>query len=467
MEGEDLVHIITRVVLQVGIILIAAKIAGEISERYLRVPPVLGELGAGVIIGPFALGGIAFFGLDPIFADATHVISPDTPGISTELWSVAQIASVVLLFAVGLETDLRQFLRFALPASVVALGGVVLPFGLGAGATVWFGYAEVWTDPTALFMGSVMTATSVGITARVMRDLGRMREPEGVTIIAAAVVDDVLGILILAIVVAMAETGAVEIGELGVVVAKALGFWLALTGLVIVLSGYISRALGWFRDSGAPLALALGLALLGAGLAESFGLAMIIGAYSVGLGLAGTPLASRIHERLMGVYQFLVPVFFVVMGMLFDLTQISGVLGFGLALSALAIVSKVLGAGGPALVVGFNGRGAWRIGLGMLPRGEVALIIAGIGLSRGVIGHDLFGVALLMTMITTVVAPVLLVSAFRSGRTGRRQPLVEEGDDDTRQPLPGVELTQEISREMAEEAMRRRPSRPREPAQLD
>ncbi|MDE2802076.1 MAG: cation:proton antiporter, partial [Chloroflexota bacterium] len=291
--------------------------------------------------------------------------------------------------------------------------------------------------------------------------------PEGVTIIAAAVVDDVLGILILAIVVAMAETGAVEIGELGVVVAKALGFWLALTGLVIVLSGYISRALGWFRDSGAPLALALGLALLGAGLAESFGLAMIIGAYSVGLGLAGTPLASRIHERLMGVYQFLVPVFFVVMGMLFDLTQISGVLGFGLALSALAIVSKVLGAGGPALAVGFNGRGAWRIGLGMLPRGEVALIIAGIGLSRGVIGHDLFGVALLMTMITTVVAPVLLVSAFRSGRTGRRQPLVEEGDDDTRQPLPGVELTQEISREMAEEAMRRRPSRPREPAQLD
>lgn len=467
MEGEDLVHLVTRVALQLGIILIAAKVAGEAAVRFFRVPAVLGELGAGVIIGPFALGGISFFGLAPLFSEATHVISADTPGISTELWFIAQIAAVVLLFAVGIETDLKQFLRFAVPASVVALGGVALPFALGAGATVLFGYADSWTEPTALFMGSVMTATSVGITARVLRDLGRMTEPEGVTIVAAAVVDDVLGILILAVVVAMAETGAVEIGELGVVAAKAIGVWIALTAAVLLLSGRISRTLGWFRDPGAPLALALGLALIGAGLAESFGLAMIIGAYSVGLGLAHTPLARRIHERLMGVYQFLVPVFFVVMGMLFDLTQIAGVLGFGLALSALAIVSKVFGAGGPALAVGFNGRGAWRIGLGMLPRGEVALIIAGIGLSRGVIGHDLFGVALLMTMVTTVIAPVLLVSAFRSGRTGRRNPLEGEGDDDTRQPLPGVELMQGVSVARDEAAMTRRPAQFREPTQLD
>ncbi len=467
MEGEELVHLITRLTIQVGIILIAAKIAGEVAVRHLRVPPVLGELGAGVIIGPFALGGISFFGLDPIFAEATHIISVDTPGISTELWFIAQIASVVLLFAVGMETDLKQFLRFAVPASVVALGGVVLPFALGVGATLAFGYAESWTDPAALFMGSVMTATSVGITARVLRDLGRMTEPEGVTIVAAAVVDDVLGILILAVVVAMAETGAVEVGELGVIAAKAIGIWIGLTAAVLLLSGWISRALGWFRDPGAPLALALGLALLGAGLAESFGLAMIIGAYSVGLGLAHTPLARRIHERLMGVYQFMVPIFFVVMGMLFDLTEVPAVLGFGLALSALAIISKVVGAGGPALSVGFNKRGAWRVGLGMLPRGEVALIIAGIGLSRGVIGHDLFGVALLMTMVTTVVAPVLLVSAFRSGRTGLRNPLEGEGDDDTRQPLPGVELVHHDAVERGREAARSGPAQRGEPTQID
>ena len=426
MTGEELVHLITQVVIQLAVIIAAAKIAGEISERYLRIPPVLGELAAGIIIGPFALGGVAFFGADPLFAHVLHPIGSHTPDISTEIWTVAQIASVVLLFAVGLETDLKQFMRFAGPASAVALGGVVLPFALGAGATVLLGYADGWLDPTALFMGSIMTATSVGITARVLRDLGRMGAPEGVTIIAAAVVDDVLGILVLAIVIAMAETGAVEAGELGIIAAKAIGFWVVLTGAMILFAGWISRAITWFRDAGAPLALALGLVLLGAGLAESFGLAMIIGAYSVGLGLAQTPLASKIEEGMMGVYHFIVPIFFVVMGMLVDVPSMGGVLGFGILLSALAIISKVVGSGGPALAVGFNRRGAWRVGLGMLPRGEVALIIAGIGLSRAVIDLELFGVAIMMTVVTTLIAPILLVPAFRSGRSGRRNPVEDE-----------------------------------------
>lgn len=432
MDGEELVHLITRVVLQLAVIVAAAKIAGEISERYLRIPPVLGELSAGIIIGPFALGGIGLFGLEPFFGHALHPIGDHTPDISTEIWAIAQVASVVLLFAVGLETDLKQFLRFAGPASAVAIGGVVAPFALGAGATVWLGYADGWLDPTALFMGSIMTATSVGITARVLRDLGRMGAPEGVTIIGAAVVDDVLGILVLAVVVAMAETGAVEAGELGVIAAKAVGFWIVLTGVMVLFASWISRAFTWFRDAGAPLALALGLALLGAGLAESFGLAMIIGAYSVGLGLAQTPLAHRIEEGMMGVYHFLVPIFFVVMGMLVDVPAMGGVLGFGIILSALAIISKVVGAGGPALAVGFNRRGAWRVGLGMLPRGEVALIIAGIGLSRAVIDQELFGVAIMMTVVTTLIAPILLVPAFRSGRPGRRNPAE---DEETAEPV--------------------------------
>ncbi len=437
MSGEELTHLITRIVLHLAIILVAAKIAGEISERYLRIPPVLGELAAGIIIGPFALGSIVVFGFGPVFGEATHQISSHVPNISTELWTIAQVASVVLLFAVGLETDLKRFIRYAGPAGGAAFGGVVLPFTFGAGATVLFGYADGFLDPPALFMGSVMTATSVGITARVLRDIGRMGAPEGVTIIAAAVIDDVLGILILAVVVAMSESGAVDPGDLGFIAAKAVGFWLGLTGLMILLAGWISRAFGWFRDAGAPLALALGLALLGAGLAESFGLAMIIGAYSVGLGLAHTPLAKTIRDQLMGVYHFVVPVFFVVMGMLVDVTAIGGVLGFGITLSVLAIVSKVVGSGGPALAAGFNRRGAWRIGLGMLPRGEVALIIAGIGLSRGVISNDLFGVAILMTVVTTLIAPILLVPAFRSGRSGRRNPSEVEDEEADRQPMSG------------------------------
>ena len=247
MSGEELTHLITRIVLHLAIILVAAKIAGEISERYLRIPPVLGELAAGIIIGPFALGGIVVFGFGPVFGEASHQISSHVPNISTELWTIAQVASVVLLFAVGLETDLKRFIRYAGPASGAAFGGVVLPFTFGAGATVLFGYADGFLDPPALFMGSVMTATSVGITARVLRDIGRMGAPEGVTIIAAAVIDDVLGILILAVVVAMSESGAVDGVDLGFIAAKAVGFWLGLTGLMILLAGWISRGLGGFE----------------------------------------------------------------------------------------------------------------------------------------------------------------------------------------------------------------------------
>ena len=434
MEGEELTHLVTRIVLQLALILAAAKIAGEVAERYLRVPPVLGELGAGIIIGPFALGGIAILGLGPLFGPASHGISNELSSISTEIWVFAQVASIVLLFAVGLETDLKQFLRFAGSASAVALGGVALPFAFGVGATVLLGYADGYLDPKALFMGAIMTATSVGITARVLKDLGRMGTPEGVTIIGAAVVDDVLGILVLAVIVAQAESGTVEAGGLGAIAAKAVGFWVVLTAVMIFLAGWISRIFTWFRDAGGPLALALGLALLGAGLAETFGLAMIIGAYSVGLGLANTPLAKNIQEKLVGVYHFMVPVFFVIMGMLVDVSAIGGVLGFGIILTVLAIISKVLGAGGPALAVGFNNRGAWRIGLGMLPRGEVALIIAGIGLSRGVIDNDLFGVAILMTVVTTLIAPILLVPSFRSGQSGRRHPGENEAGGVDKQP---------------------------------
>ena len=170
--------------------------------------------------------------------------------------------------------------------------------------------------------------------------------------------------------------------------------------------------------TGATVALALALALLAAGLAESFGLAMIIGAFSIGLALSGTELAERLEEPLNAVYAALVPIFFVVMGMLVDVTALGAVWAFGLVLTAFAIVGKVGGSGLPALLAGFNRRGAWRIGVAMMPRGEVALIMAGVGISQGVLGPDLYGVSIIMTLITTAVAPPLLAIAFRGGDSG-------------------------------------------------
>lgn len=423
MEGEELTHLVTRTILQLFVILVAAKVAGEISQRYLKIPPVLGELAAGIVIGPFALGGVEIGSLGPIFEASSHADINPASVVPTELWVIAQIASIVLLFTVGLETNLKQFLRFAGPATAVAIGGVILPFALGVGATVMLGYATGFSDPVALFIGAIMTATSVGITARVLTDLNMMASPEGVTIIGAAVVDDVLGILALAVVVALADTGSISVGDIGEVAGKAVGFWIVLTGVMIVAANLITHVLRWFHGVGTALVLALALALLGGGLAEVFGLAMIIGAYSVGLGLSGTSLSRIIKENLMGVYHFMVPIFFVVMGMLVDVEAMGDALLFGAVLTTLAIVSKLIGSGIPAMAGGFNTRGAWRVGLGMLPRGEVALIIAGIGLSRGVIGQDVFGVAIMMTVVTTVIAPILLVPAFKNGKSGRKHSL--------------------------------------------
>lgn len=419
MEEKNITELVAHLVLQLSIILVAAKVGGELFERWLRQPSVLGELLAGVAIGPYALGGLdlplvgALFG--HIEAGGATVIP-----VSNELWAVAQIGAVMLLFYAGLETDFDLFFRYGGPALVVAVGGVVLPFVFGDLATVAFGVASGPLDPVALFMGSIMTATSVGITARVLGDIHKLDTPEGVTVLAAAVIDDVLGIIVLAIVISVGASGQVSLGDLGLVAGKAVGFWVGLMAVSILLSAYISRLLGAFRTGGAALALALALAFLAAALAEMFGLAMIIGAYSFGLALSRTEIAEDLREPMAAVQHAFVPIFFVVMGMLVNFQAMVPVLTFGLVISALAIIGKVVGAGVPALVVGFNARGATRIGFGMMPRGEVALIVAGVGLGRGIIEADIFGVSIMMTFITTVLAPPLLVSAFRRGGPGNR-----------------------------------------------
>ncbi|MBI4298008.1 MAG: cation:proton antiporter, partial [Chloroflexi bacterium] len=320
----------------------------------------------------------------------------------------------------GLETDLRQLLRYKVSATLVAVGGVFLPFVLGAAATVALGFAASFTDPVALFMGAIMTATSVGITARVLSDQGKLNSPEGVTVMGAAVVDDVLGIMVLTVAVGIGATGHVSLGNVGWVSLKAVLFWLGLTGLGILLASRISRFFSAFKVSGAALALALALAFLSSALAESFGLAMIIGAYSIGLAISQTPLARNLEEGVNSVYYALVPIFFVVMGMLVNVSAMREAVLFGVVITLLAILGKVAGCGVAAIGTGFNLRGAWRIGIGMLPRGEVALIIAGVGLSRGVIQEDLFGVSIMMTVVTTLMAPIIMVSAFGKGGSGRR-----------------------------------------------
>ncbi len=421
MDQINVTEAVAHLVLQLGMILVAAKLAGELFERWLRQPSVLGELLAGVAIGPYALGGIDLPAIGALFGHAPSGEAPAAIPVSLELWSIAQIGSVILLFVAGLETDFHLFFRYGRPAIAIALGGIILPFALGDLIAVAFGLAAGPTDPVALFVGTIMTATSVGITARVLGDLGRLETPEGITILAAAVIDDVLSILVLAIVVKLGAGGQPSASDLALVGVRAIGFWLVLLAGGILLSRWISHLLFAFQSGGAMVALTLALAFLAAALAEIFGLAMIIGAYTLGLALSRTNLAQALREQMEGLYHVFVPVFFVVMGMLVDFQAMLPVLFFGLVLSLLAILGKVAGCGLPALLVGFNPRGGTRIGIGMMPRGEVALIVAGVGLGQGIVGADVFGVSIMMTFVTTVLAPILLVPIFEKGGSGVRE----------------------------------------------
>ena len=316
---------------------------------------------------------------------------------------------------------------------------------MGAGATVLFGFddGEGFTSSKALFMGAIMTATSVGITARVLADLNRLDSPEGVTVLAAAVVDDVVGILVLTVVVGISTVGTFSLGSVGWVAFKAIAFWLGLTAVGILVAPYLEKVVDRFRAPGAGLVLMSALALLAAGMAEIFGLAFIIGAFSIGLALSITNLGHRVEEQLVPVNEILVPVFFVVMGMLVDVGSMANGLVFGLIISGLAVLSKVLGSGVPALFTGFNMRGSARVGVGMMPRGEVALIIAGIGLSQGIIGQSLFGVSIMMTVITTLAAPIILIPLFKVESSGLRRP--ETDDTEAQSSGPGSFIAEDTA----------------------
>lgn len=420
MNGAAEIDPIVRFVLQLGALIVFTRIGGFWLRRWLRLPGVLGELIVGMLIGPYALGRLHWPGLGPLFRLA------DSGAVSPELHGIATFAAIVLLFLSGLETDLSTFLRYSVAGTVVGIGGVVLAFYLGAGCAIWFGLAHGWLDPAALFLGAIATATSVGISARILTERHKMASAEGVTILAAAVFDDVLGIIVLAIVVGMANAAAAgrSIAWQGILLisVKAFGFWIGATAAGLLLARRFSLLLKYFKTPQAIAALALGFALLLAGLSEMAGLAMIIGAYIMGLSLSRTDLVQVIQKEIEGLHNILVPVFFGTMGMMVDFGAVSGVLKVGLVYALLAVVSKVVGCGLPALFCGFNRHGAARIGVGMLPRGEVALIVAGIGLTSGAIGQDIFGIAILMTLLTTLLGPLLLAGSFENPVSGLRKP---------------------------------------------
>ena len=435
-EGESIEHQMLFLVLQIGLILFAAKLVGNAAVA-IGLPSVIGELAAGIIIGPYALGSIGIGslfpnGIFPLPTDPTSTI-PVTPA----LYGFCTVASIILLFLSGIETNFKMFLRYIFLASPCSQSGY-------ENLTVF--------HPACLFMGIMSTATSVGITARILSERKVMDSPEGTTTMAAAVIDDVLGIIVLAIglgVIASESSGGgasgVQWSKIGGIALKAFGIWLGGTIIGLLAARRISFLLKLFQSPVAIAIMAFGLSMVVSAFFQSMGLSLIIGAYVMGLALSRTDIRHIIEENLQPLYTFLVPVFFCVMGMMVNLTAISSkpVLLFGAIYTVLAILAKVLGCALPSLFCGFNFRGSMRIGVGMIPRGEVALIVAGIGLSSGYLTSDIFSIGILMTLVTTVISPPMLVGLFKSPKPGvRHVPSPEATSRPLTYSLPNAETAQ-------------------------
>jgi Kef-type K+ transport system membrane component KefB len=375
--------------LDLAVIWLAARLLGEAAER-LGQPAVLGELLAGIVVGPAVLGLVRG---------------------GEVLMVLAELGVIVLLFEIGLESDLDELLKAGPQAMLVALVGIACPFAAGYVLAAWWGSSTL----QAVFVGASLTATSVGITARVLRDLGRLREAAAKVILGAAVIDDVLGLVILAVISGIVTAGSVSLSGVALLLTKIVAFLAVALGIGIRIVPGIVRHVQAMRVRGQLIGVALAFCLALAALAEVGGLATIIGAFAAGLVLARSEPRARIADVLAPVADVLVPIFFVTVGMRVDLAALDpgapgGLAAIALAaiLSLLAVVSK-LAAG---LAVFQRGVSRWAVGVGMIPRGEVGLIFAGIGLANGVIDAGLYAALVAMVMVSTFVVPPWLRAIY-------------------------------------------------------
>ena len=423
---------LTRLFFVLAVILLAGKFSGELFER-IGQPAVLGELMAGVLLGASVLGIIPT-AVDDSLTEIIHVF--------------AEIGVAVLLFEVGLETDLKQLFRVGRGAMSVATVGVVLPmvggilFWMSPLARPEFSLTDATT--TGIFLGATLTATSVGITARVLQDLGVMRSIEARLIIGAAVIDDVLGLVLLGLVSTLIAGSTITVLAVGRSLGIAVGFLVLAIGIGLMIAPKIFSVIDRMRVRGILLVAAFAFLLFMAALASIAGSAPIIGAFAAGIVLSGTNQFDTIEKRIKPVADVFTPVFFLSIGAALDVRLLNPfnpanapVLFIGLTLFLIAALGKFV-AGWAVPWRKFN-RSA--VGIGMLPRGEVGLIFANIGLVNGVLTPELFGAILIMVIGTTLLAPPLLKWSF--GRGGVTDPLgdgpklVSKTRDSESYPGPG------------------------------
>jgi Kef-type K+ transport system membrane component KefB len=396
LEGDSiqLVHVI----LSLAILLFAAKLFAELFHR-LKLPTVLGELLAGILVGPFAIGGLVLFNGEPL------VLLDET------VRNIGAIAAIVILFVAGLEITPREFLRGGAASFTVGTLGVILPFFLGFVVLATFGLDAL----ESMLVATALTATSIAITVQVLTELGKMQTKEARLILGAAIVDDILAIAVLSVVTTMVQTGDIspQITDVILLILQILGlFATLLVGSIFLIPRLLHVERLW-KSKGSIEGIVTASFFGAAGIAAFVGLSPIVGAFCVGMAVASTRLIKQVDEYAEKLLIIFGPLFFAIIGAQVDLRGVNlDVLYLSGIVVAIAVITKVVGCGLPSLIFLKDKRRALRVGIGMISRGEVGLIVAGVGVSTGVLASDIYTAVIIMVAVTTIITPIWLKRAY-------------------------------------------------------
>ncbi|QMU54625.1 MAG: cation:proton antiporter [Nitrosopumilus sp.] len=384
----------------VGILLFAAKLMAELFLR-LKLPIVLGELLAGMIVGPFALG--AFF-----VVDGKQLLQ-----INDEIRILGEMGAIVILFMAGLEMTPKEFLKGGKASFTVGTLGVVVPFFAGLAVFGLFGFDAL----QSMLIATALTATSIAISIQVLSEFGKIKTPEARLIIGAAVVDDILAIAVLSVVTSIAgsDGGVDNIDPIEVIttILKVLAFFAVMLVVAVVVIPKIITPRLW-KAKGSVEGIATASFFGAAALAGSIGLSPIVGAFAVGMALSTTKVFEKIENYIGKIGLIFAPLFFAIIGAQVDLRAVDlNVLMLSGIVIVIAIVTKLFGCGLPAMLFLKNKQQGMRVGIGMISRGEVGLIVAGVGVSTGVLTSDVYSTIVIMVAVTTIITPIWLKMEYR------------------------------------------------------
>ncbi|MFN2434289.1 MAG: cation:proton antiporter [Nitrososphaeraceae archaeon] len=394
VEQEALIHVL----ISLSVLLFAAKLFAELFNK-IRLPAVLGELLAGIIIGPFALGSI------PIFDGKPLVILNET------VRQIGEIAGIVILFIAGLEITPREFLRGGAASFTIGACAVIVPFFLGYYVFTIFGLEGL----QSILIATALTATSVAITVRVLTELGKMQTKEAKIILGAAIVDDILAIAVLSVVLTMVHTGNMtpNILDITFLILKILGiFAVLLIGAILIIPRIVNTERLW-KARGSIEGIVTASFFGASAIAAVVGLSPIVGAFSVGMAVASTKIIKRVEEYVDKLEIIFAPLFFAIIGAQVNLTGVNlEVLFLSAIIIVVAIVSKLAGCGLPAILYLRNKSKAMKVGIGMISRGEVGLIVAGIGVTSGALSSNVYTTVIIMVAVTTLITPLWLKRVY-------------------------------------------------------